>query len=306
MSPSLLNFQKIILTGDVVVENRLYWFVILLHYLFPFELLVYFIQTLHVCVDNLTHLLWIAIWTSFRPLEEVKLQIKVKHKQRMGHVDKCKANRLPRLEINWQIYVIVLEPEIFVDNSQKVLLCKLHGHILNHESRPLHHFEVAIQLSFKNPIQIHSVYLRTILLMSFFCWYFWLRFFRRWSENCVRISLLEARLLSLNLCLHHLLHLLVKQQLLMLECQVLRLDLVEVWVKIRWCRAKCLNSGRRRLNEIRLRSWHLQSIVLSLCGRNQKVVILCLSLFGQKHVVYIHGWHDTLLGVFFFVIFLGE
>lgn len=142
----------------------------------------------------------------------------------MRHVDKCKPDRLPCLQIDWQINIIVVIPKLSVNHTQQIFLCKLVRHILYHESRPLHDFIVSIKLCLKDSIQIHSVVLWAIFVMSF------LNNFRHfgWKLKLIRRRIKLMPRLSQDLLLKHLLHLLVEHELLILKTQVLTLKLIKI------------------------------------------------------------------------------
>ena len=80
--------------------NRLNQFIILLHYIFIFQLIKNFIQTLYVSVYNLSMLRAVTIRDKIAPFNEVKLNIKVQDEKRVQHIYKRKAHALLRLEIH--------------------------------------------------------------------------------------------------------------------------------------------------------------------------------------------------------------
>lgn len=149
------------------MKNGLDVLVILLHYVFVVELLLYLLDALHVCVDDLAVLVAIAEWYVVAPANLMELEEEIQNVQRMQHVDEGKADGALGFEVHGQIEVVVLAHEVCVDELEHVTLEELDWDVLDHQGRQGHDvlvffvdlLLVLIILTLASSKYFHQVYL---------------------------------------------------------------------------------------------------------------------------------------------------
>jgi len=98
---SILDFLQLIrICPQLLVKNGLDVLVILLHYVFVVELLLYLLDALHVCVDDLAVLVAIAEWYVVAPAYLMELEEEIQNVERMQHVDEGKADGALGFEVH--------------------------------------------------------------------------------------------------------------------------------------------------------------------------------------------------------------
>jgi hypothetical protein len=105
------------------------------------------INTLDICISNLTVFIWITLFNFFAPFDTVELQIKLKDENWVEHIDKSKTHSTLGFQINWQIEVVILSFKIFVNQLHHVLLVELDWNVSYHQCCLVLHLLIVIEVS---------------------------------------------------------------------------------------------------------------------------------------------------------------
>ena len=127
---NLIDFR--IINLQIFKELRFILTISFFHNILIKELSLDIVDTLNIRIRDLTVLIRITFLNFFAPFDAVELQIKLEDENWMEHIDKSKAHSALSFQINWQIEVVVLSFEIFVNQLHHVLLVEFDGNISYH------------------------------------------------------------------------------------------------------------------------------------------------------------------------------
>ena len=131
----LKNFLQItVFYSNRIVKNRLDLVVIFLHDVFIPQTFLDLFHALHIRVHDFSPFVRVAHRHIVSPNDLLKRQIEIRDKHRVYKVDESVPYTTLSFEVHRQVEIIILALKIPVDQMKHILLQKLYGYILNHQS----------------------------------------------------------------------------------------------------------------------------------------------------------------------------
>jgi len=119
---------------DIIEDDGLDVAVVLLHDVLVQELLLYFINALHVSVHYLNVLGTVAVGDGLAPLHAVELQVEVQDVPRIDEVNESETDTALSLQVHGQVEVVVFATVVPVEQLQHIVLLETNRDVLDHKS----------------------------------------------------------------------------------------------------------------------------------------------------------------------------
>ena len=102
------------------------------------------LEPLHLCIRDLAVFVALARLNDVGPFKTIELVVEIYYVDRMHKVNECEAYATSRLDVLWQVEVVVNLGELLVYHAEQIFLLEPDRDVSNHESGLREHLLVII------------------------------------------------------------------------------------------------------------------------------------------------------------------